>query len=123
MSAILIVLSFANLLLLLLLSLRIRSYYRSVDRDVNIIEYYGDTIQRIWQGKIGMEEMICFVHYIVMHLVVPLIGLGFTLRTDINFLAILAAIFASMQIIQRIYPGVVVEADDEESSTNDSSRA
>jgi hypothetical protein len=40
-----------------------------------------------------------------LHLLVPLVGLAFFLRSDVNFLVVIIAMVVSMQLYQRVYPG------------------
>lgn len=113
MSIPLFFISIIVILLLVFLTFQIRSIHRKENSSTPLLDFYSEQLHLFFTGKIVIKGGICFVHYVLLHLVVPLVGLGFLLRTDLNFLAIFAAIFTSMQIVQRVYPAVTSMPDEE----------
>ena len=115
MSPILLVLGIVNALAVAVLSFRIRNKYvhslTSVDeKSAGIIYFYRATIGRIFARPVAIDAAECALHYILLHTLWPLLGLGLFLKTDGNFLVIILSLIWTMQLIQRVYPG---ESSDE----------
>lgn len=67
--------------------------------------YYREAMRRVLAGRPGSGEWLIFVHYLALHLLVPLLGFGLFLRTDGNFIVVILTVFWSVQLVQRVYPG------------------
>ncbi len=74
--------------------------------------YYREAMRRVLSGRPGSGEWLICVHYIALHLLVPLLGFGLFLRTDGNFIVVILTVFWSVQLVQRLFPG----NDDEETA-------
>jgi hypothetical protein len=120
MSITLLILSIIVILVMAILTLQIRSARKRENSSLPFLDFYSENLHLFFTGKIVVQGVICFVHYLILHLVVPLVGLGLLLRTDLNFLVIFAAIFTSMQIVQRVYPAVPSMPDEEDSEAGES---
>ena len=108
-----LIISAVVLSLLAYLSYQIRTHYRwsltSVqEKSAGLIHFYRIHINRVFkEGDLGRIPLECSIHYALMHLVVPLVFFGFFLRSDINFLGVVAGIVTSLQLLKHIYPGQI----------------
>ncbi len=110
MSSPLLIIASLNLALLAGLSLQIRSRYRSSltsveEKSAGILFFYRNLLFSVFRGNLAFPGIQCLLHYFSLHLLVPLLGLGVFLRTDANFLVVVLAMIASMQLYQRVFPG------------------
>lgn len=111
MCSICLILSALVLCVLGFLTYRIRTYYRwsltSVqEKSAGIIQFYRNRIAGIFRGAdLGRISVECLIHYVLLHLIVPLIFFGFFLRTDVNFLGVVLGIISSVQLLKQVFPG------------------
>lgn len=80
------------------------------EKSAGPLHFYRARVAGVLAGQADKENLIAFFHYIAMHLLVPLLGLGLFLRSDWNFLALVLGLIVSYQLLHRVYPGV---AEDE----------
>lgn len=83
--------------------------FRGNEEKKSNLEHYSTCIHELFQRNPGLINLFCAFHYLSLHLLFPLWGLAFLLKSDINFLVILVGILLSMQFTQRIYPGFLEE--------------
>lgn len=69
------------------------------------IELYRDLLGSLFRAQFTLPVVFAWVHYTLIHLLVPVVGLGLFLRTDGNFLVVFVGFVISFQLIQRVYPG------------------
>jgi len=94
-------------LLIVLLWVRLRGLYRSESSPERekFTEFYRRNINRLLEKGFSSAALLGLVHYLCLHLFPPLIGFGFLLRTDANFLVVMASIFWSLKLV-KLYPGL-----------------
>ena len=97
-----------DLLILLVLTVLVRNGFRNSlssieEKSAGFWFYYRSGVHQFLRGE--TRFLPTFLHYVALHLVVPLWGLALFWRTDINFLAIIAGLLWSLQLLQRLYPG------------------
>ncbi len=74
------------------------------EKNRGMISFYRDHIGRALRLDINQTSVFSFLHYVALHLFIPFVGLGLFLHSDANFLVIIGAVLASMQLFQRVYP-------------------
>jgi len=74
----------------------------------SILSEYREMVDSFFKEK-DARSVEAFSHYVITHLLIPFCGFAFFLRTDANFLVVIVAIVWSLQLLQRIYPGVEAE--------------
>lgn len=90
----------------------IRSRYRlaltSVDeKQGGVLSYYRVRLHLLLQGKEhSPESLACGAHYLLLHVLAPFFLAGLILHTDWNFLVAIGSILTSVQLIQRVFPGM-----------------
>jgi len=95
----------------------IKAQYRTAltsvaEKQGGVVSYYRNRIEEIVSRQsFSTEHWVCAIHYVLLHLVTPFLLSAFLLHTDANFIIAIGAIIASLQLSQRLYPGVI--ADDE----------
>ena len=110
MSISLLTAALIDVALVAFLTTRIRTRYRSSltsveEKSAGALFYYRNVLFSFFQGNMSSPVLESVVHYMSLHLLVPLVGLGFFLRSDGNFLVVICAMIASMQLYQRVFPG------------------
>jgi hypothetical protein len=100
-----------SLIAVFLSVLRLRIYLRGRrgGQGPNATEFlslYRADIAGFLQGIERVRTGESFFHYILLHLIVPFAGFAFLLRSDLNFLVVILSILWSLQLSQRIYPGI-----------------
>lgn len=110
MSVPLLIAAFLNLSVMFGMSLQIRTRYRSSltsveEKSAGMLYFYRNALFALFRGNLSPAGLQALAHYLSLHLLVPLLGLGFLLRSDGNFVVIVLAMFASMQLYQRVFPG------------------
>lgn len=55
------------------------------------------------------ENLVCGIHYILLHLLTPLLLSSFLLHTDANFFVAVGAILTTSQLLVRVFPGEEAE--------------
>ena len=131
MSLPLLICALADTVIILVLAYQIRVRYQSAltsveEKSAGKLFFYRNSIQTLFRGQSTPEGVYCLLQYAALHLLVPLFGFGLYLRTDGNFLVVIASLFWSMQLFQRLFPGTAPESDedfdeesDEESEKSD----
>ena len=71
-----------------------------------ILNGYRERLKAFFQEGDFTGNMEAGFHYILVHLLVPVIGFSFFLRSDGNFLVFIASAVWSIQLIQRLFPGM-----------------
>ncbi|MCB1171931.1 MAG: hypothetical protein KDK39_00125 [Leptospiraceae bacterium] len=79
------------------------------EKESGPIYSYRKAIFSLLNGQADPFGWFSLIHLVVLHLIVPLMGIGLLLHTDWNFLAVIAGIAWSYQIAMRLYPGYEVE--------------
>ncbi len=110
MSLTLLILSILNILLFGVTLFRLRS----VCAERPFFECFRESAGRAFSGRLDASALSAAGFLISLHLLVPLTGLALTLRSDYNFLPVLAGILISMQISQRVYPASSSAGEDED---------
>ncbi len=110
MSLPLLVAALLDLLYLILLPFFLQKDEARASDEGGLASYRG-CISSLWERG-GRRGVLCFLHYLGLHLFVPLLGLGFFLRSDINFLVVILSMVLSLQILQRVYPGVLLSGEE-----------
>jgi hypothetical protein len=93
------------------LTYQIRNRYRwsltSVqEKSAGLIHFYRSSIVGLFRERsFDRTSVECLLHYVLLHTIVPLLFFGFFLRSDINFLGVVAGIVTSLQLMKHIYPG------------------
>lgn len=110
MSLSLLIAALIDVTVAVFLATRIRTRYRSSltsvqEKSAGALFYYRNIIRAFFRGDMSLPVLEGVLHYMSLHLLVPLVGLGLFLRTDVNFLVVIIAMVVSMQLYQRVYPG------------------
>jgi hypothetical protein len=79
------------------------------EKSAGFLFYYRSLVGSVFSADAGPENWLALAHYVALHLLIPLGGLGLWLRTDGNFLVVICSLLWSIQLIQRLYPGPVVD--------------
>jgi hypothetical protein len=108
MSFFFLLISGMNLLALCILSIRLYSLFK-VSGEQKILPFYREILHSAFSGVEKSGRYEGFLHLISIHLLAPLTGLAFFLRTDVNFLVFILSILWSMQLYQRLFPGMPPE--------------
>ena len=113
MSIPLLALGIVNLLITVGVGVAIRRRYSlaltSVDeKRAGLLHYYRIALSGLVHKTSAPDGGLCALHYLSVHLLVPLLGLGLYLRTDANFLVVILAGFVSLKLVQKVYPGTRV---------------
>ena len=92
------------------LFLWIRSQYRLAltsveEKHAGMLFYYRYYLSALFRGQPTREGIACLILYIALHLFVPLAGFGLFLKSDANFLVMLASLLWSYELVQRVFPG------------------
>jgi hypothetical protein len=110
MSTILILLSILNAVVLAVTSYLL--YAKS--KSFPTLSRYRSNLSQAFKFQWDSSSAVSLLNFLSLHLLIPVTGLAFLLKTDLNFLAVLAGILISMQISQRVYPAGI--SDNEEDS-------
>ena len=118
MSIPLIIVAASLLALICALSLYIKHRFETSltsveEKSAGLLFYYRSLLSSIFTTDAGLLNWLALVHYVALHLLIPVGGLGFWLRTDGNFLIVILSLFLSVQLAQRLYPGTVADLDDD----------
>lgn len=118
MSVPLLMISFLLLLAVPFLSVRIGNLYRlqltaGRLKEEGRLQFFQHSIRNKGKGSEDRAGLFCLSLYLILHAVVPFIGLGLFLRTDWNFLVVIVSVIWSMQLLQRVYPGPPPEEEGE----------
>jgi hypothetical protein len=110
MSIPLIVAATLVLVILVGLSVLIRRRYQDsltsvAEKSAGLPFYYRSLVSSVFGADAGLAQWTALAHYVALHMVVPLLGLGFFLRTDGNFLVVIVSLLWSLQLVQRLFPG------------------
>lgn len=110
MSPALLIIGVILMIALVYLTFRIRKEYRLAlttveEKSAGILFFYHSRVHEVVRGQFAKLSVECFLHYLSLHAVVPLIGFGFFLRTDANFIVLILSVIFSAQLIQKVYPG------------------
>mgnify|MGYP004176509193 CR=1 FL=1 len=111
MCSLCLIISAVVVMLLGYLSYQIQTQYRwsltSVqEKSAGVIHFYRTHIGRMFrEGDFGRISLQCSIHYYLLNIVVPLLFFGFFLRSDINFLGVVAGVVTSLQLMKHVYPG------------------
>ncbi len=91
------------------------------EKSAGLLFYYRSLVGNVFTRDAGRENWLALVHYVALHLLIPIGGLGFWLRTDGNFLVVIVSLLWTIQLVQRLYPGPVPEEEwaDEVDETQD----
>jgi len=107
MSQNLIIASGVCAVFLIALSVRIYSWMKFYGKPHSEwVSAYRSELSLFFSGKFHKNGMIFVFHYLLLHLIVPLSGFGFFLRSDLNFLVFIGSVYWSMQLVQKLYPVV-----------------
>lgn len=106
MSLTLLGIAFLDLIVIVLLSSRLRG------KGEGVLPSYVECLNSLFHDG-GLQSIACWIHYLAIHLFPLFLGLGFLLHTDINFLPVLFTILITMQLLQRVYPGSQQEEGEE----------
>lgn len=79
---------------------------------VPFLPYYRGHLRNFFQFHFSLNPLLAFLNLASLHLLIPLMGLAFLLKSDFNFMAVLIGIIVSMQITQRLYPTHPIEGDE-----------
>ena len=74
---------------------------------------YRRNIDLLLAGDVSGLNIISLLNFISLHLLVPCMGFGVFLTTDLNFLVFIVSIIWSMKLFQRLYPASEVKQSDE----------
>lgn len=83
------------------------------EKSAGPLHYYRARLAGFFSGNFGKANILVLFHYIGMHLLVPVLGLGLFLGTDWNFVALVLGLVASYQLLHRVYPGALEEEHEE----------
>lgn len=106
-----------DLIVVLALGLWIQHRYKLAltsvaEKRAGLLHYYrGRLVALVDERRLTTEGGLTALHYMALHLAIPLVGLGLYLRTDANFLFVLLGGFFSMKLVQRVYPGTRMDED------------
>jgi len=82
-------------------------------KGVSFLSFYRMSVKKAMRLEFDVVSAASLLNLIALHLFIPVTGLAFFLKSDLNFLAVLAGILISMQITQRIYPAGVSGSQEE----------
>ncbi|MBI3394218.1 MAG: hypothetical protein HY042_00105 [Spirochaetia bacterium] len=74
------------------------------EKNAGLIAYYRQRVVDIFQRRLSLVSILAGLHFLSLHLLVPLWGFAIFLRSDGNFLVIVLSIIASIQLVQRLFP-------------------
>ena len=101
-----------DITLFLVLSVLIYRNFKSGD-ETKFLNYYRKGIASLLSRENKKKNEAAgagnFLHFLSLHLFIPFTGFAFFLRTDANFLVFILSILWSIQLFQRLYPGVSSE--------------
>ncbi|MCR9141347.1 MAG: hypothetical protein NXI24_03785 [bacterium] len=83
------------------------------EKSAGLAFYYRSLLNSVFSADAGLENWLALAHYVALHLLIPVTGLGIWLRTDGNFLVVIGSLLWSIQLVQRLYPGPVFDEWDE----------
>lgn len=75
------------------------------EKSAGFLFYYRSLLGSVFSADAGREHWLALIHYVALHILIPVGGLGFWLRTDGNFLVVIFSLLWSIQLLQRLYPG------------------
>lgn len=104
MSVVLLICAGLDVLLFAGLTVLIQNQSKT-EEESSLLETYWDALDGFFNSQRDRFNGLCVLHYLALHAVVPLLGLGVFLRTDANFLIVIGSFVWSMQLLQRLYPG------------------
>lgn len=110
MSVPLLVLGLADLAVVVALGVWVRGRYRLAlttvaEKREGLLFFYRAELAALLSSGPSREVLLSWIHYLSLHLLVPLLGLGFYLRSDANFLVVILGGFLSLKLVQRVFPG------------------
>ena len=84
------------------------------EKSAGLLFYYRSLLNGVLGPDTGLANWLAALHYVALHLLIPVLGLGLFLRTDGNFFVLIVALIWSIQLLQRLYPGPLLELEDDD---------
>ncbi len=110
---VLFVISILILVVIILTTIYIRHYFNNSFLNLEIKEkgllyFYQIQLDSLFRNHDNFKNLriilLCWIHYVALHLFSPFIMASFLLKNDWNVLIAIISIIVSMNIFQKIYP-------------------
>jgi hypothetical protein len=120
---VLFILSILILIVIIIITIYIRNFFNNSFLNLEIKEkgllyFYQIQIDSLFRNHDDYKNLrmilLCWIHFIALHLFSPLILASFLLKNDWNVLIAIISIIISMNIFQKIYPARLYSQDQDQ---------
>ncbi|MBW7857872.1 MAG: hypothetical protein H3C43_06205 [Leptonema sp. (in: Bacteria)] len=111
MSSVALILFIVNLCLIIGGAAWIKTWFQFAltsveEKQGGVVGFYKLRLAEFFKlQSFSKENIVCGIHYILLHLITPLLLSSFLLHTDANFFVAIGAIVATSQLLVRVFPG------------------
>ncbi|GIX41939.1 MAG: hypothetical protein KatS3mg129_1672 [Leptospiraceae bacterium] len=123
MNLILLIISLIFFIFILFLTFIINYFYKTSLTNIDIKErgllyFYQMQLDSLFRKHFTYRNwsiiILCWIHYILLHLFSPLFFASFLLKNDWNVLIAIFSIIISMNLFQKVYPANLYSSEQEE---------
>ena len=121
---VLFVISILILFVIILTTIYIRHYFNNSFLNLEVKEkgllyFYQIQLDSLFRNHDNYKNLrmilLCWLHYVTLHLFSPLILASFLLKNDWNVLIAIISIIVSMNIFQKVYPAQLYSQNQDQS--------
>jgi len=121
---VLFVISILILFVIILTTIYIRHYFNNSFLNLEVKEkgllyFYQIQLDSLFRNHDNYKNLrmilLCWLHYVTLHLFSPLILASFLLKSDWNVLIAIISIIVSMNIFQKVYPAQLYSQNQDQS--------